>query len=121
MTTTPTPPAGVPKYSPGDDKRLGHADALRELARVRREVQRWQQQVTEAERRAAELVPADEVESKLAEVRADHERQRRDLMAENVARQHGLPDELAGRLMGNSRDELEADARALFRRITREG
>lgn len=65
-------------------------------------------QMTEAEKLKAQL---DKTERELVETR-------KSVMLQEVAREIGLPDKIASRLQGSTRDELIADAQALLEAIT---
>jgi hypothetical protein len=67
-----------------------------------------QAQMTEAEKLKAQL---DKTERELVETR-------KSVMLQEVAREIGLPDKIASRLQGSTREELIADAQSLLEAIT---
>lgn len=120
-TTTPpagetaqvaTPPAPTGAADQGTDSGGSGLDteALQKaLAETRAEAARNRVRAREAEAKAAEAKSAEEfnaVNSRVAELEAD-------LSRERLARQYGLPDQLATRIAGTTPEEMEADAKSL--------
>lgn len=60
------------------------------------------------------LKTPEEFEAFRAEFAAESAAEARTLLVENIALQTGLPEALRGRLVGETREELEADAKALL-------
>lgn len=125
-TDAPTPPEGDEDAKPdadadadkGDDADkkkpdLSLEDALSEVTKTRAEAANYRTRAKAAEKALAEAKTLEEVQQIIDKMTAERESAERTLLAENVALTHGLPSALAARLQGNTRDELEADAKAL--------
>lgn len=90
------------------------ADVLRaNLTKANQEAAKYRTRLREVEKALAERKTDEDVESLLNEVRAQAEADTRALLVEAVALKFNLPDALAARLNGSTREELEADAQAL--------
>lgn len=103
----------------GDEKgdegkqELSHEDALKALEKTRKESAGYRSRLRDLEKRMEGLKSTDEVQSLLDEVKAENAKAERDLVAENVALKFNLPEKLAHRLSGETREEMEADAKEL--------
>lgn len=96
---------------------LSHDDALSALAGTRKEAASWRTKFRDLEKKMADAKTPEEVAAAIAETQAASESEARTLLAENVALKAGLPNELASRLQGTTREELEADAKALAKLV----
>jgi hypothetical protein len=84
-----------------------------ELTRTRAEAANWRTKLREAEKRLSEAKSTEEYESAVNELREQVAAKDHEILKGRVAREHGLPDELAARLQGTTEAELKADAEAL--------
>ena len=90
------------------------ADVLRaNLTKANQEAAKYRTRLREVEKALAERKTAEEVEEIRLSLIAEREAAERALLVENVALKFNLPDALAARLNGSTREELEADAQAL--------
>lgn len=87
--------------------------AQKELKKARGDAANYRTKLREMEQRFENAKSQEEYEAALSELREENEKQARALLVENVALKYKLPDELAARLQGATREELEADAKAL--------
>jgi hypothetical protein len=92
-----------------NESSLSPEDALKAVSKLRKENAGWRKKFRDLEAKMAEAVTPEKVE----ELRTELATEARNLLVENVALKHNLPPELAERLTGNTRDELEADAKKL--------
>lgn len=94
-------------------------DWKQERTKLRAEAANYRTRLREAERKLADAKTPEEVEAIVNELKETRETESRDLLVENVALKFKLPEKLAARLRGNTREELEADAAELaeFARI----
>ena len=98
---------------PDPDSQLDHTAALKALSKVRGENASWRTKYRELETKLGEAKTPEQVAEIVAGITADRETSERALVMENVALKHGLPDDLAAALKGNTREELEAHAKVL--------
>lgn len=103
------------------DKGLSHEDALEALRKVRRSEAKTRRRLREAEQALQAAKTPEEVEQALAKIREDSAKDARELMLENVALKHGLPEDLAGALKGETREELDAHAKVLAKYVPTAG
>lgn len=122
QTEDETPPEGdkpvetdAPKSDDDADKKpaLSLEDALSEVTKTRAEAANYRTRAKAAEKALAEAKTLEEVQQIIDKMTGEREAAERTLLAENVALTHKLPPALAARLQGNTREELEADAKAL--------
>lgn len=95
----------------GDELDLDGAKAA--LAKVRKSEAAMRVRLREAEAKLADAKTPEEVEALRQELSETNAAEARALVVENVALKFGLPDDLAARLKGSTREELEADAKEL--------
>lgn len=121
------PPAGEqPKDEPAEETPEEEpTDDLPEWAREKltkanAEAANYRTKLREAENKLKDVKTLEEVDALIAEFKAEREDdekksadQIRELLVENIARQYKLPAKLSKRLSGNTREELEADAKEL--------
>lgn len=90
------------------------ADVLRaNLTKANQEAAKYRTRLREVEAALAARKTDEDVESLLNGLTTTHATEARNLLVENVALKHNLPADLAARLVGSTREELEADALAL--------
>lgn len=90
------------------------ADVLRaNLTKANQEAARYRTRLREVEKALEERKTPEEVEEIRLSLIAERETAERSLLIENVALKHSLPAELAELLKGETREELEAHAKAL--------
>lgn len=87
--------------------------AREKLTKANAEAANYRTKLREAEKKLADAKTPEELEAAREEIRTESEQRERSLLIENVALLHRLPKELAERLRGETREELEADAKAL--------
>ena len=101
---------------PDDDDDDGELDldgAKKALAKVRKSEAKMRTRLRDIEAKLAEAKTPEQIEELLAGVRSESAAEARDLMVENVALKAGVPEALWDRLKGDTREDLEADAKAL--------
>lgn len=103
-----------------ESSKLSHEDALAALKKVRTEAAGHRTKLRELEKRLADLKTPEQVEELVTTMKNEREQAERALLVENVALKFGLPPELSTRLQGATREELEADAKALSKYATQE-
>lgn len=125
MSTTPavtpveTPPVETPSEekpaeTPVEEKpTMSLEDALSEVAKTRGEAANYRTKLRDSEASLASAKTIEEVNEIVATMTSDRESAERLLLVENVALKHKLPEALAARLQGKTREELEADAVSL--------
>ena len=95
----------------GDEKPELTPEQLKaELTRTRAEAANWRTKLRDAEKKLGEAKTAEEYEAAVTELRAELAAKDHEILRGNVARKHGLPDELAVRLQGEDEAALEKDA-----------
>ena len=99
----------------GEESTLSPEDAVKAVAKLRKENASWRTRFRDLEGKMAEAVTPEKVE----ELRAELAAEQRSLLVENVALKYDLPDELTERLSGATREELEADAKKLSKFVTK--
>lgn len=94
--------------------------AREKLTKANAEAASYRTKLREAEKAAENAKTPEEVEALVTALKAEREDQERKdaeaaraLLIENIALKHRLPAKLANRLVGNTREELEADAKEL--------
>ncbi|RPF45736.1 hypothetical protein EDD96_2300 [Streptomyces sp. Ag109_G2-6] len=92
--------------------------ARKELAKVRNEAAGYRTRLRDAETKLSGAKSPEEFEAALADVKAKNAELERSLLVSTVARKFDLPEALAGRLRGETPEELEADAKALQALVT---
>lgn len=95
------------------EQELSHEDALAALRNTRKENAGWRTKYRELEASLKDLKSTEDVESLIGELESKNASERRALIAENAALAAGLDSTMAARLVGDTREELEADAKAL--------
>lgn len=103
-----------------DDSKLSHEDALKALAKVRREAAQKRTRLAELETKLEGAKTPEEVEAIKQELKGENATENRNLLVENVALRNNLPDELASALKGETREELEAHAKILAKFVPAE-
>lgn len=96
-----------------EDKKLSHDDAIAALKKVRGENADWRTKYRDLEKKLENAKTPEEVEAVIGDIKKTNADESRSLLVENVALKHGLPDDLAAALKGDTRDELEAHAKVL--------
>lgn len=91
--------------------------ARKELAKVRNEAAGYRTRLRDAETKLSEAKSPEEFEAAVADVKTKNADLERSPIS-TVARQFDLPEALAGRLHGETPEELEADAKALQALVT---
>lgn len=110
--STEQPPEGGDKGG-SEEERLSHEDALDALSKARRESAGYRTKLRDLEKRFEGAKTPDEVEALKAELATERAEAERALLVENAALKFDLPNGFAERLRGTTREELEADAKAL--------
>lgn len=94
--------------------------ARSKLTKANAEAANYRTKLREAEQKLADAKTPEQVEEILNQFKADREEDERKqaeearaLLIENIALHHKLPEKLAKRLQGATREELEADAKEL--------
>lgn len=103
----------------GDDSKLTLDDAKQALAKVRQSEAKMRVRLREAEAALEGAKTPEEVEAVIQKMKDDTASETRELLLENVALSAGLPKEFHSRLVGATREELEADAKALAKLVGR--
>lgn len=98
---------------PEEKPQMSLEDALAEVEKTRGEAANYRVRARNAEEALKSAKSLDEVNEIVANMSVEREKAERALLVENVALKHNLPDALAARLQGATREELEADAKAL--------
>lgn len=114
--TEETPDSGAPEDAPEDEAtepQLSHEDALKALAKVRKEAAATRLRLREAESQLSNAKTPEEVEQAIEAIKSASAEEARGMLIENVALKHRLPDDLAAALKGDTREELEAHAKVL--------
>lgn len=121
-TTQVTEPvtAELPKAEPAEEFDKTRAMALieklraesRELSKFRKRAEELE--ATEAKRKEAELTELQKVQKRAEEAEARLKAAERRMLCDEIARKLGLPPQLAGRLQGETPEEIEADAKQLL-------
>lgn len=88
-------------------------ELLAERKKLRAESANYRTKLREREKQLKEAKSLDEVEALVAEMTAERESEQLSLVRENVALKYQLPEDLAGALKGDTREELEAHAKVL--------
>ena len=124
--TEETPPAGD-ETPPGDQENeetppgneepqapeMTLEDAKAEVTKTRAEAANYRVRAREAEEKLKSAKTLEEVEEIVSRMTVEREAAERSLLVENVALKFDLPEALAARLQGATREELEADAKSL--------
>lgn len=108
--------------SQGEGEQFDAKRAMELIAKLRGEIKELKPRAKQAEELAAAQKARDEAEmtesqklsKRLAETEAALRTERRNATAAGVAARVGLPGALAGRLQGETPEEMEADARAIL-------
>jgi hypothetical protein len=107
-----------PKDDEGDD--AWPESAKQKITKVQNEAKGLRTRLREAEEKLATAKSIEEVEQLASDLKAEREKAEQDaadeiraLLIENVALQYKLPAKLAKRLVGSTREEIEADAKEL--------
>lgn len=112
--TTPDPEAPAPEPEPDEEQEETPPEVLRaNLTKANQEAARYRTRLREVEAALAARKTDEEVQALLDNLTTERETAERSLLIENVALKFNLPPELAARLAGSTREELEADAQAL--------
>lgn len=101
---------GEPKPSPEDELPEW---ARTELKKVRGEAAGYRTRLRDAETKLAEAKTPEDVETAVAEIKAQNAALERSLTVSKVATKHQLPDELAALLQGDDEAAIETHAKAL--------
>lgn len=101
------------KTDEDDDKKLSHEDAIAVAKKARSEAADWRTKYRDLEKKFEGAKTPDEIEAVIAEIKKTNTDEAHAMLVENVALKHGLPEDLAAALKGETRDELEAHAKVL--------
>lgn len=96
-----------------EDEELDLDRAKAKIAKVNDEAKNLRTRLREAEDRLKDAKTPEEVEEIVKQMTSDREAAEVALLRENVALKHKLPESAIKRLSGNTREELEADAKEL--------
>lgn len=107
------PESGAEEGTEDEGSTLSHEDAISALRDVRKEAASWRTRFRELEEGVKGKKTAEEVAALVAEITEKNAAEQRVLLAENVTLAAGLPLSAAKRLVGATREELEADAKEL--------
>jgi hypothetical protein len=88
-------------------------DALAEVTTTRREAANYRTRLRALEAELEKVTTPEQVAELVANAKAEAEAEARTLLVENVALKHGLPDDLAALLKGDTAEELAAHAETL--------
>lgn len=80
---------------------------------LRNEAANWRTKLREAEDKLKNAKSLEEVDALVTEIKTEREKVERELLVEVVATKYKLPEALAKRLSGDTREALEADAKEL--------
>lgn len=108
-------PEGDDEGGEGEESTLSPEDALKAVSKLRKENANWRKKFRDLEGKMAEAVTPEQI----ADLRTELAAEQRSLLVENVALKYDLPAELAERLSGANREELEADAKKLTKFVTK--
>jgi hypothetical protein len=92
--------------------RAALAKANKEAASYRIKAQKAEEE--KQKRKEAEMTELERLQQQLSDIQAERDNLRLDMLRKRVAAAVGLPDILAGRLQGETEEELKADAEALL-------
>jgi hypothetical protein len=98
---------------PEEKPQMSHEDAVAEVTKTRAEAANYRTRARDAEAKLKTAKTLEEVEAIVATMTSEREQAERALLVENVALKFDLPDNLAARLQGATREELEKDAESL--------
>lgn len=101
----------------GADKELTPAEYKAALKRVRAEAAGYRTRLRDAESKLSEAKTPEELEAALTEVKNQNAALELSVARSEVARKHGLPDDLAAALQGADKDALEAHAKVLAKYV----
>lgn len=103
----------------GDDEgdTLSREDALKALTKARKDAGKYRTKLREVESRFKDAKTPEEFQAALDALKSDNEAESLALIRENVQLRYNLPDDVAATLSGNTKDELEAQAKVLARYI----
>jgi hypothetical protein len=94
--------------------------AREKLTKANTEAANYRTKLREAEKKLENVKTLEEVDALIADLKAEREKESAEeakekhaLLVENIALKYKLPEKLAKRLVGNTREELEADAKEL--------
>lgn len=122
QTPEPTTPAPASKEAPKTfDEEY--------VKKLRAEAAGYRTELSDVRKRLKDFEDAGKSDAEKAAQRAEEstkrvtelETERSGLLRELVAARHGLDDDMAARLRGDTRDELEADAKALAKKYGKPG
>lgn len=103
--------------SEDEGNKLSHDDALAALTKTRRSEAAMRTRLRDLEQKLEEAKTPEQVKEITDELVSTNAEEARALLVENVALTAGLPKGLAERLKGDTRAELEADAKALLKLV----
>lgn len=95
---------------------LSPEDAVKAVSKLRKENASWRKKFRDLEASMKDANTAEDIEK----VKNEFAAQSRNLLVENVALKYDLPAELAERLSGDTREDLEADAKKLVKFVVKE-
>lgn len=88
-------------------------DALAEVTKTRKEAAKYRTRLRDLEAQLEKATTPEQIAELVATAKAEAEAEARTMLVENVALKHGLPDDLAALLKGETREELDAHAETL--------
>lgn len=106
-------PEEKPEEGDDEDSKLDLDGAKKALSKVRQEAAKNRTKLRDLEAKLKDAKTPEQVAEIVSGLTESNAKETRALLVENVALKAGLPDEALDRLKGETREELEADAKAL--------
>lgn len=95
------------------DSDLSAEDALKALKKARKEAANYRTRLRESQERLEGAKTPEEFQAAIDELAGQNKKDTVQLIRENVQLRFGLPDDLASTLQGETREELEAQAKVI--------
>lgn len=105
----------------GEQSQLSHEDALAALKSTRKSEARTRQRLKTLEDQLSKAKSEDEVKELIEASKAESAEESKNLVRENVALRHGLPDDLAEVIKGETREEMDEHAKRLAQYVSQSG
>jgi outer membrane biosynthesis protein TonB len=112
----PEEPDEKPEEKPSPEDELPEW-AQKERTQLRAEAANYRTRLREAEQKLTDAKTPEEVEAAVAELREQNAALERSILVRDVASEFSLPKALADRLVGSTKEELEADAKELAKLV----
>lgn len=87
--------------------------ARKKMSKANAEAANYRTQLREAQSKLENAKTLEEVDAIINEMKSEREKSERALLVENIALKYKLPEKIAKRLQGATREEIEADAKEL--------